>query len=284
MKLQLASTPWTQATGDWLIVGVPEAFDLEGPLGALDQALSGQIARLRESQDLSGKLAESVSVPAPAGIRAKRLLLIGLGPADKISDSGLHKALMTAARTVSAKKTERIAVAIPTAGPAEFSLARRVQNAATAFTVGCVGQDLYRAEKKRFPFDSVDLLVEPGQETAEMKAALEAGTILGDAINLTRELVNQPPKVIYPASFARRAEELAASTTCAAKCSTRRPLKPKKWGRCWRSRRGAISLRGWYFSNMTALPPGRRLWRWWAKGSPSTAAGCRSNQTKTCSP
>src|SRR5262245_13571666 len=116
MNVQLATTPWTEAAGDWLIVGVPDSFELAGPLGALDQALSGQIGRLRESQDLNGKLAELVSVPAPAGIRAKRLLLIGLGPADKIGDAGLHRALMTAARTVSAKKTDRVAVAIPVAG------------------------------------------------------------------------------------------------------------------------------------------------------------------------
>jgi leucyl aminopeptidase len=121
MKMQLATTPWTEATGDWLIVGIPELFELIGPLGTLDQALSGQLSRLRETQDLTGKLAESVSIPAPAGIRAKRLLLIGLGAGEKINDASLHKALMTAARTVSAKKTERIAVAVPSAGPADRS-------------------------------------------------------------------------------------------------------------------------------------------------------------------
>src|SRR5262249_15382323 len=144
MNVQLDTTPWTEAAGDWLIVGVPESFELAGPLGALDQSLSGQISRLRESQDLTGKLAESVTEPAPAGIRAKRLLIIGLGPADKINDATLHRALMTAARTVSAKKTERIAVAIPAGESADLPLSRRVQIAATAFTVGCVGQDLYR--------------------------------------------------------------------------------------------------------------------------------------------
>lgn len=209
MKMQLATTPWTNARGDWLIVGIPEGFELLGPLGALNDALSGQIVRLRETQDLTGKLSETVVLPAPAGIQAKRLLLIGLGQAAKVNDASLHKALMTAARAVSGKKTEHIAVVVPNAAPADLSLSRRVEIAATAMAVGCVGQDLYRAEKKRFPFESVDLLVETGQDTAELKAALQAGTILGEAINLTRELVNQPAQVIYPASFAARAEVLA---------------------------------------------------------------------------
>ncbi len=33
--------------------------------------------------------------------------------------------------------------------------------------------------------------------------------LIGEAINLARELVNQPPNVVYPASFAERAEKLA---------------------------------------------------------------------------
>src|SRR5262249_23035988 len=100
MKLQLATTPWTETTGDWLIVTGPEGFEVTGRRAELDTALGGQIARLRENQDLTGKLAETVSIPAPFGIRARRLLLVGLGPAEKIGDAGLHKALMTAARVV----------------------------------------------------------------------------------------------------------------------------------------------------------------------------------------
>ena len=65
MKLQLATTPWIEATGDWLIVGAPESFELAGPLSALNDALAGQIARHRESKDFNGKLAETVVVPAP---------------------------------------------------------------------------------------------------------------------------------------------------------------------------------------------------------------------------
>src|SRR5579862_9932636 len=119
MKLQLATTPWIEAAGDWLIVPVSEGYEFTGPLGQLNTALGGQVSRLRESQDFTGKLAETATVLAPAGIRTGRLLLLGLGPAEKLGEAGLNKALMTAARAVSGKKTERIAVAISgsAAGP-----------------------------------------------------------------------------------------------------------------------------------------------------------------------
>lgn len=209
MPIKLETAPWTSSSADWLIVGATESFDFTGPLGDLNNALGGQIGRLRESQDFSGKLAETVSLPGVTGISAKRVLLVGLGPADKLNDAAWHKALMTAARATSGKKTDRIAVAISTDGNPDLPLPRRVQLAALAVTVGCVGQDIYRSEKKRFPFENVDLLLPAGSDVAALNAAIDAGQIVGDAINLTRELVNQPAKVIYPASFADRAEKLA---------------------------------------------------------------------------
>src|SRR5258708_18501560 len=230
MKLQLATTPWIEANGDWLIVGAPESLELTGPLGALNDALTGQIARLREHKDFTGKLAETVTVPAPAGIRALRLLLVGLGPREKMSDAGLYKALATAARAVSGKKTERVALAVPDLELADISLARHVQIAATAMTVGCVGQDLYRAEKKRFPFENVDLLVESANGTPELRAAVESGTIVGEAMNLARELVNQPAKVIYPDSFAKRAEELARQHNLGCEVLDKPALEREKMG------------------------------------------------------
>src|SRR5436190_18406332 len=229
MKLQLATASWTQADGDWLIIAVPESFELAGPVAVLDDALRGQISRLRESQDFTGKAAETLALPGVSGIGAKRLLLVGLGPADKLAGAGLFKALMTAARTVSTKKTERIAVALPSA-TADLPFARVLQIAATAMTVGCVGQDLYRAEKKRVAFESVDLLVDAGQNLAELAPAAESGTILGEAVNLARELVNKPARVIYPASFAERAQALARQYSLRCEVLDQPALEAEKMG------------------------------------------------------
>ena len=230
MKVQLSTTPLTQADADWLIVGLPESFELSGAVGALDAALGGQIARLREAQDFIGKAAESLALQALSGIRSKRLLLVGLGQADKLTGAGLYKALMTAARAVSVKKTDRIAVAIDTVATAKLPLVNGLQFAATAMTVGCVGQDLYRAEKKRVPFENVDLLVDPAHASVELAPAIERGVILGEAINLARELVNQPAKVIYPASFAERAQALARQNSLHCEVLDKPALEAGKMG------------------------------------------------------
>jgi leucyl aminopeptidase len=78
----------------------------------------------------------------------------------------------------------------------------RVEGGVCGIRVGCQGQDLYRAEKKLNPFPE---LVWSGGD----QPAVDSGCILGDAVNLTRELVNRPPGEIFPESFAERAEGVA---------------------------------------------------------------------------
>jgi leucyl aminopeptidase len=209
MQLHLDGTPWTAAEGDWLIVGATEGFNVAGSLAALDAALGGSISRLREQQDFTGKLAEVVPLRGVMGIKAQRVLLVGLGATDKLDAAALHRALVTAARHVSTKATKRVAVAVPEQGADASTLGRRVESTAAAMLVGCIGQDLYRTERKRFPFEKVHLLVSAGSDVAKLRASLNDGQIVGEAINLTRELVNRPPMEIFPASFAERAEQIA---------------------------------------------------------------------------
>jgi leucyl aminopeptidase len=209
MQFHLDAAPWVSAEGDWLIVGVAEGFEMAGPLVSLDKALGGQITRLREQQDFSGKLAEVVPLRGVAGIKANRVLLVGLGAADKLDAGSLHKSLVTAARHVSTKATKCIAVVVPEVGADATTLGRRVEATAVAMQVGCVGQDLHRTERKRFPFETVHLLVSSGSDVAKLRASLNDGQIIGDAINLARELVNRPAMEIFPVSFAERAEEVA---------------------------------------------------------------------------
>ncbi|RPI87231.1 MAG: peptidase M17, partial [Planctomycetaceae bacterium] len=156
MNIQISTTSAGQVDADWLIVPAVEKFAFDGELGALNTALGGQIERLREMQDFTGKVAETLVVPAPLGIGARRLLLVGLGASDKLTVAGLNRALMSAARVASGKPSGRVAVQLTGTAAGNLTLGQQVQLAAAALTVGCVGQDLFKSEKKRHPFGEVE--------------------------------------------------------------------------------------------------------------------------------
>lgn len=229
MELKLDATPWTTAEGDWLIVGVTEGLDQDRHWGLLDSALQGQLTRLREARDLTGKSGETLVIHDVPGLAAQRLLVVGLGPAEKVNGRGVTKSLMTALRMVTTRDKQRVTLAVPT-NPEGGIPGEYVSLAAQAAIVAGMGQDLYKAERGRFAPAGVHLLVNDGDDVAVLKGAAEEGKRIGEAINLARELVNQPPNVVYPASFAKRAEGLAKENGVKCRVLDLAALKQERMG------------------------------------------------------
>jgi leucyl aminopeptidase len=208
MEIQLATTSLLQVKADWLIVPVAEPVEITGALGDLDESLGGALTRLKEIGDLTGKFASTIPLRAVSGIAASRLMLIGLGKPAELTPGRLDRALVTAARAVSDKKDQNVAYAVPNAAVGSISPSQFAAAATTAGLIGSLGQDLFRAERNRFPFAS--LLIVPGETADGLEQAMERGRILGEAVNLTRDLVNRPPQEITPIGFADRAAAVAA--------------------------------------------------------------------------
>ena len=55
-----------------------------GAAGAIDRATRGAVTALLRSRDFTGRFLE-VAVLYPSGLRARRLILVGLGPPEELS-------------------------------------------------------------------------------------------------------------------------------------------------------------------------------------------------------
>src|SRR5262245_59730945 len=113
MDISLERKPLAQIAADWLIVGL---WENEGPGGAvqeLDEALGGVISRLRERGDATGKAKELVPIVQPAGSAAQRVMVVGLGQRSKADVAALVTAGAAAARSITTKAHDRVAVALP---------------------------------------------------------------------------------------------------------------------------------------------------------------------------
>ncbi|MBM4074639.1 MAG: peptidase M17, partial [Planctomycetes bacterium] len=196
------------ADSDWLVVPVTEPVEISGVVSELNESLGGIVSRLVQTGDLTGKLASLVPLRGIDGIAAKRLLFVGLGKGTELTCARLDKALVTAARSCSDKANTRIAVAVPNAAIGGVSPTQFAEASVIAAQIGSQGQDLFRTERNRFSFASASVVASSGM-SAELDDAIERGRILGEAINLTRELVNRPADEVTPIAFADRAAAMA---------------------------------------------------------------------------
>lgn len=169
-----------------------------GGAAELDRALGGLLGRLVEAGDLSGKCYECVPLPSPPGLACRRLLVVGIGPADEVDAGLLYRAAATAARQLSGRP--RGCVGFLAEGRWSND---QLEQAVAGAAVGMVGQDLYRAEKKQHPFGT----------TVWLEAAVEVvgrGAVIADGVNLARRLINLPPDDLYPETFTEEAATIAS--------------------------------------------------------------------------
>ena len=202
VRFAASQAPPADVEADWLVLGVPQE---KGPAAALDQRLGGQLTRLREAGDLTGKLLELVTVLNPSGIVAKRLLLVGLGPIARRTRASVHDALAAALRSITGRKFGRVAVVIPDSGESLDQTAA-VLGAGVGAVQGCFGPGLRKAEPSRFAPDEIVLVGEPIPQALLDRVRAEAA-----AVTLARELVNSPPCDLYPETFAARAAQVPTS-------------------------------------------------------------------------
>ena len=107
--------PLADVEADWLVVGVPQEPTSDIAFADLDLRLNGEISRLRQSGDVSGKALELVPLLSPRGAKARRIMLVGFGPAALATRAVLHDATSAALRAITSRKFSRVAIAVPEA-------------------------------------------------------------------------------------------------------------------------------------------------------------------------
>ncbi len=193
---RIASEP-LETEADILVLGIQSQAELSAAAQQVDEATGGAISRLIEQGEIETSRQSTSTLMGLPGISDKVLVVVGLGTPEQLNRETAYTAAAAAARTLASKPRQRVAYFLEEPDwPADVAAA-----GVAGALVGCVGQDLYRAKKSRHPFDQVDW---HGSE-----AAVERGTILGESINLTRRLVNEPPDKIYPETFAEEATRVA---------------------------------------------------------------------------
>ena len=185
---------------DVLVVFMTEGGVAAGMAAEVDRATGGLLTRLADSGDLSGKRYECVPLLAPPGLQAGQLLVVGLGKREGVDDGTCFRAAASAARLIAARPRAKVVFL----SERSWSDAQAEQAVAGGIA-GMVGQDLYRAEKKRTPFGET-LWIGISADT------VARGSILGEGVNLARRLVNLPPDDLYPESFAEQAATVASHT------------------------------------------------------------------------
>ena len=178
----------------------------EGLLKTLDEAVGGLISRVIQTEEFAGKAGETAYFHVSGkGLKPRRLLLIGCGERDDYKAAQITQMGGTASRFLRGKNAKTIAI-VPRADGEVEKIAQAVIVGAI---MGVFEPDKYRTkDKEERTLDRIAVVIESADKKALQQGA-ERGRIIGEAVNFTRDLANEPGGFLTPTILAQRAQKVA---------------------------------------------------------------------------
>ncbi len=196
-----------------------------GPLAKATAAILG-------SGEFAAASCETVLLHAPDGLKAERILLVGLG---KLTTAEVRKAAGAAVRFAKPRKLRELTIAIPE-GLDPLAATRALVEGAY---IGDFDPDTYRSDRKDQSIEQLNVLAPNGGKQAAIEAGLREGVILGEAQNLTRTLVNEPGNVMTPTVLGQKASEMCLQFGLRCEVYGAEKLKELKMGAFWGVTKGS---------------------------------------------
>ncbi|MET0621702.1 MAG: leucyl aminopeptidase [Pyrinomonadaceae bacterium] len=181
----------------------------EGFLKELDEASGGLVSSVLESEEMKGKEGESVYLhltAGPSGPKAKRLLLVGVGERADYGAAQVSQFGGLAIRQLRARNVKSVGL-VPRleGGDAERAASSAVEGA----VMGLFEPDKYRTVDKEERAVERLVVFAGGADEEALRRGAERGRIVGESVNFTRDLANEPGAYMTPTIMAERAQEIA---------------------------------------------------------------------------
>ena len=230
MKTILSLSPAAQIETECLVAVVLDRSEKDKPdafVSTTDKALQQAGSELISSGDVAGKNFEVSWMHKPAGLKAKRLLLMGGGKAKSFSSSELRKLAGAAVRALKPRGVRSLTFVVPEQIAAEEAVKVIVEGA----LVGNFDPDTYKSDRKDQSVDSLTM-VTSGNE-ASLQRAIDEARMVGESQNFTRELVNEPSNRMTPTILAKRAQEMSKEVGLNCEVYGADKIKELKMGAFW---------------------------------------------------
>lgn len=191
-------------TADTLVVALRKGADGGVPAApGLAKKPAAALTAAAEAVGHTGKAGSTLRIPSPAGFKAASVVLVGIGDGDS-SDSAesleaLRRAAGNALRSLDA--VDSVALAFPTED------ADTAEAVATGALLGSYRYTAYLSDAAdKTPVTKLQVVA-----PAAAQSGLDRATTVARAAADARDLVNQPPLDLFPASFAQTIVDRSAA-------------------------------------------------------------------------
>jgi leucyl aminopeptidase len=204
--VKVGFVPFSSASRGVLVVFCDDALKFGSATSKALGAAAGTIRRVAAANQFKGKSASTLDFLAPEGIKASRLIVVGTGKLSDIKDNDFLKLGGAAAGKL---RPGNEAVTVIAELPTGAMKPEQAAAVAAGVRLRAYKFDRYKTKNKdgEDAALSAEISLAVGDVTAAKKAFAPDDHIV-DGVLIARDLVNEPPNVLFPVEFARRASQL----------------------------------------------------------------------------
>ncbi len=210
MNFEIWSKALAELPIDCIAVGVHDDGELSAEAKTLDLRGREKLSRLVKRGDFGGKPGETWLVTDLEGVRADRVLLVGLGARGDITRKTWRRATLAALSAATRTRINSLALSLPR--PAAKLLTDERLGRAVAEIAGNAlyrVNDLKSAKKPRPHALTKVVVTAPAKAAQAVKKGFAQGSALANGTALMRNLANLPGNVCTPTYLGKTAEGLA---------------------------------------------------------------------------
>jgi leucyl aminopeptidase len=172
-----------------------------------DEAVRSAAAAVLASGEFKAGANETLLLHAPTGLKARRLLLVGLGKQGKATVNSVRLAVGTAVRFTKPRGIRELVFALPDAESLPPGPCSRAS--LEGALLGDYDSDTYRSDRKDLSVQSFTLVASSTADKGAVETGFAEGAIIGESQNFARVLVNEPGNKLTPTILGQRAAEMA---------------------------------------------------------------------------
>src|ERR1700733_10197637 len=238
MKTKLVSAKLGRVASQLLVIFALDAVEKKQPakpaikLLTANSGVAKATASILNSGEFAAGSCDTVLLHAPAGCKAERILLVGLG---KLTTAEVRKAAGAAVRFAKPRKLRELSLSIPEGLDPAAATRALVEGA----YIGDFDPDTYRSDRKDQSIEQLTIVAGSGVKEAVLEAGLREGVILGEAQNFARTLVNEPSNVMTPTVLGQRAADMCAQYGLSCEVYGADKIKELKMGAFWGVTKGS---------------------------------------------
>jgi leucyl aminopeptidase len=207
MNLSLNNDSLLELESECIVIGVTEDGPLSESTKLIDSASGGEISRLMKSRDIPGTLGKTTLLHGVTGIKAKRLLVAGLGKQKKLDLPRFDRACLAAGKSLRNHVLTNCHVCIQDLEFGKTTAQWRLRQAALAFHRA---NYLYTTTKPLKDDSPRPLKSASFRGEDSLQPMLDQAEALALGFAKSRQLGDLPPNLCTPAFLAQEARSIAA--------------------------------------------------------------------------